>query len=106
MTISCKNAAAEWNLVSTGSSAAGNDQAQTHKIRVVHQQHPVLVRELAGGFGEDRVRDHNGIRCVLVRCGRIDFLNRLVADNTIVELALNDNPAAILLGNDVSALIA
>jgi hypothetical protein len=96
----------EWKLVSAGACPAGDDQLQLRQVCVVHQQHAVLVRELVGRLGEDRVRDHHRIRRILKGSGGIDLLNRLVADGAVIEFALDDNPSVVLLRNDVGALVA
>jgi hypothetical protein len=106
LTISSRSRATKWNLVSAGAFPAGDDQFEPRQIGMVHQQHAALVRELVGRLGEDRIGDHHSIRGILKRCGCIGFLNRLVADSAVVELALNDNPTVILFGNDVGALVA
>jgi hypothetical protein len=106
LTISSRSRATKWNLVSAGAFPAGDDQFEPGQIGMVHQQHAALVRELVGRLGEDRIGDHHSIMGILKRCGSIGFLNRLVADSAVVELALNDNPTVILFGNDVGALVA
>src|SRR5215204_5735162 len=104
--ISSKGSAVEWKHGSAGASPAGYNQFKRWQICVVHQQHAILVRELMGRLGEDGVCNHHGIMSVLEGGSSVSFLNRLVADGAIVELALDDNPSAVLLGNDVGALVA
>src|SRR4029077_16314812 len=101
--------AIRWSPGRAGSArrrTGGEESVEAREIAVMAQEH---ARRFRQGFRRAReacVGDDRRDRGAVVLSRAEGFLNRLVADRRAVQLALQHDGDAILLRDDIGALIA